>query len=175
MTARLSCCATAWSRWFGWPAAARVREGISRLCEITRQRLAEFPDTQDETALLEAAEAQAQAAEYAFQALAEQGRDTLTSAQAEAADVATAVIEAMGTVQFQDVVRQRLEHVCKSLSNLEQISAELAGSLVQKSPVPSVQSQLLDAMEADYVMQSQRSAHDNAASAHDAGAAIELL
>ena len=96
-------------------AAFAVHEGLDRLRRTTGERLSDNADASEETSLLDAAEAQAQAAEDGFVRLAEQGRLTFGHVQASGSAVETAIMEAAGTVQFQDIVRQRLGHVMAKL------------------------------------------------------------
>jgi methyl-accepting chemotaxis protein len=140
-------------------AASAVREGLDRLRRTTGERLSDTTDTQQETTLLDAAEAQAQAAEDGFARLAEQGRLTFAQVQASGSVVGTAVMEAIGTVQFQDIVRQRLGQVGESLDRMGLHAAWLGEALREERDVAPVEDELLQPMQAAYVMQSQRDAH----------------
>jgi methyl-accepting chemotaxis protein len=139
--------------------AVSVRDGLGRLREITRQRLSNALDTQKQAELLDVAEAQAGAAEDGFGHLAEQGQRTLETARAAGATVQAAVMDALGTVQFQDIVRQQLEHVGESINRLGVHAGLLATALNEGGTVPRVEDDLLRAMQETYIMHSQRDIH----------------
>ena len=139
--------------------AAAAHDGVGRLAEITRKRLTDVPAMTEEAALLDAAEAQAQAAEDGFARLAEQGRVTLRATQDAGHGIAGAVIEAMGTVQFQDIVRQRLGHIGDGLDRLTQHALALAQALRGGGPVAHLETTVLGPLQASYVMQAERDAH----------------
>jgi methyl-accepting chemotaxis protein len=140
-------------------AASAVRAGLDRLRKTTGEHLSDTTDAQQETILLDAAEAQAQAAEDGFARLAEQGRLTFGHVQVSSAAVGTAVMDAIGTVQFQDIVRQRLGHVGESLDRMGLHAAWLGEALREDRDVAPVEDELLRPMQEAYVMQSQRDAH----------------
>ena len=126
-------------------AATAVRSGIDRLREISRQHLSSADNTDGETALLKATESQAQAAERGFTRLEEHGRFALVEAQASGAALAASVVQVIGTFQFQDIVRQRLEHVGESLNRLGLHASSLAEALTQPGELTSVELELLRA------------------------------
>ena len=157
-------------------AAAAVRAGLDRLREISRQRLSDAANTDGETALLEATESQAHAAERGFERLEEHGRNSFVAAHAFGATLATAVVDVIGTFQFQDIVRQRLQQVAESLNRLGQHAGSLAEALTERRDVTSVDTELLRPMHQGYVMQSQRDVHDRTSiPAATAPPAIELF
>jgi len=139
--------------------ATGVRDGLDRLREITRTRLSNALDAQKEAALLDVAEAQARAAEDGFRHLAEQGQRTLETARASGAMVQAAVMDALGTVQFQDIVRQQLGHVGESINRLGVHAAMMATALRENGTVTHVEDDLLRSMQETYIMQSQRNIH----------------
>ena len=143
-------------------AADAVRCGLGRLREISRQRLSDAANNGSETALLEATELQAQAAEQGFKRLEEHGRLTLIEAHASGAALAESIVHVIGTFQFQDIVRQRLEQVAESLKRLGLHASWLAEALTQQRDVSSVDTELLQPMHDAYVMQSQRDVHGGA-------------
>ena len=139
--------------------ATGVRDGLDRLREITRTRLSNALDAQKEAALLDVAEAQARAAEDGFGHLAEQGQRTLETARTSGATVQAAVMDALGTVQFQDIVRQQLGHVGESINRLGVHAAMMATALRENGTVTHVEDDLLRSMQETYIMQSQRNIH----------------
>ena len=87
---------------------------------------------------------------------------------------------ALGEIQFQDVVRQRLEHVDGSLNHLGRFTQEVVLWLEGKNDEPDTLRLNLSEMKDGYVMQSQRIAHDQAigktsADTETIGSNIELF
>jgi len=157
-------------------AAAAVRSGLDRLRDISRHRLSDAANTGGETALLEAAELQAQAAELGFVRLEEHGRLALVDAQASGTALAGSVVQMIGSFQFQDIIRQRLEQVGESLDRLGVHAGGLAEALTERREVMSVDTEILRPMQESYVMHSQREVHDGAGSLGvDALPSIELF
>ena len=140
-------------------AAAGVRAGVGRLRETASQQLSAGQDALAETRLIEAAERQATAASAGFDRLAERGRATLATAQSASNAVAGAIMEALGTAQFQDIVRQRLAHVGEGLDRMGLHADGLAGALRQDGAVEPVEETLLRPLRANYVMRSEHEAH----------------
>jgi len=70
---------------------------------------------------------------------------------------------ALGEIQFQDVVRQRVEHVNDSLDRLGNFNHEVVLWLEGKNEEPAEQLRLdLNEMQESYVMQEQRATHERA-------------
>jgi len=69
---------------------------------------------------------------------------------------------ALGEIQFQDVVRQRLEHVNGSLNSLGSFTHEVVLWLEGKNDEPDPVKLNLTGMKEGYVMQAQRITHDQA-------------
>ncbi len=69
---------------------------------------------------------------------------------------------ALGEIQFQDVVRQRLEHVKGSLNSLGSFTHEVVLWLEGKNDEPDPVKLNLTGMKEGYVMQAQRITHDQA-------------
>ncbi len=151
-----------------------VGEGLGRLREIMRRRLSDALDTRTEDALLETAEAQAEAAEAGFARLAEAARATLAVARGTGGEIAASTLAAMSATQVQDIARQRLEQVSAGLDLVGGHAAGLAAALLLRGEVVPVEAALLGPMQAAYVMQSQRAAHGDHANG-GGGASIELF
>ncbi|TCZ65002.1 methyl-accepting chemotaxis protein [Roseicella aquatilis] len=156
-------------------AAAEVRDGLGRLRETTHRRLSDTLDAQEETALLAAAERQAQTVEDGFHHLADEGRATLAAVRATGSTIAAAVMDAMASIQFQDIVRQRLGHIGDDLGRLALHAACLVEALQENHAVAHVEDVLLRPMRDAYVMQSQRHAHVAGAYPAADAPAIELF
>ncbi|MEW5788910.1 MAG: methyl-accepting chemotaxis protein [Pseudomonadota bacterium] len=89
-------------------------------------------------------------------------------------------VQAMASVQFQDVVRQQLEHVSHAATRLDDHLRQLAQVLRQPdTPFPDTVARQLDAMFDGYVMDKQRQIHagqtGRSAAAPSTGPKIELF
>jgi methyl-accepting chemotaxis protein len=153
--------------------AEGVAQGLSRLRETTRQRLSDALETQAETALLADVDRKAAAAGAAFARVAQTAGTSLAAMRGEGDALASQLVRALAGMQFQDIVRQRLDQVEAGIARLGAHAAGLAAALRQAGAVEPVQAALLRPMEDGYVMHSQRAAHGSAAG--DAGPAIELF
>jgi len=97
-------------------------------------------------------------------------------------DIVMGLSEALGQIQFQDVIRQRVEQVQKAHVELNEHLQSMADQLVDKPWDPHTMitlRQRLDEQMASYVMQSQRDTHEDvvgkATSSTDARPNIELF
>ena len=157
--------------------AARVAEGVAqgigRLREVTRLRLSDALDSEEEDRLLATAAQHAEAAERAFGRLADNASGTLAALEASGEAVAAHVTQALAGAQFQDIVRQRLQQVCRDMERLGLHAAWLGEALKEIRAVEPVQNAILDPMQDAYVMDRQRVAHGDAAPR--GGPAIELF
>jgi hypothetical protein len=80
---------------------------------------------------------------------------------------------ALGAMQFQDIVRQRLQQVGEALERVGLHAGWLAEALQERREVESVEDTLLRQMTEAYVMDGQRQVHGKATTS--AGPAIELF
>jgi methyl-accepting chemotaxis protein len=155
-------------------ASTGVREGLGRLREMTR-RLSDQGEVQGETALLETAEEQAAAAESEFGRLSESGRAILAAAHASGATVARATEAAMGGVQFQDIVRQKMGNVGAGIDRLGAHAAGLSTALLEGGVVATVADAVLRPLQDSYVMRSEHVTHGAAVPHAREEPAIELF
>jgi methyl-accepting chemotaxis protein len=109
-------------------------------------------------------------------------RGILGEVQASNGDVVTQLTEALGHIQFQDVVRQRVEQVERALKELAMHSQLMIGKLSEDGWDGAFHPTLrerLDQHTGGYVMNSQREAHSAALGAGadpgGDGPAIELF
>jgi methyl-accepting chemotaxis protein len=97
--------------------------------------------------------------------------------------LASMFMDALASVQFQDVTRQQIEQVIAALNRLDGHAAELAERLNRfDDPAFTLKplSQHIDQLYQGYVMSSQRESHQTAlhqtpVAASDAGPKIELF
>ncbi|MEW5770068.1 MAG: methyl-accepting chemotaxis protein [Pseudomonadota bacterium] len=122
----------------------------------------------EESDLLERITVQLDNMERRYLALAGQSNAALGAIQRTSEEIAGMFVQAMSSVQFQDVVRQQLEHVAQASGRLDAHAEQLAEALRrleagQALPTPlEVQ---LQEMFGSYVMAQQRAVHQRSAGA----------
>jgi methyl-accepting chemotaxis protein len=107
-------------------------------------------------------------------------RDILQKVEIESATVARPIMDIMGSIQFQDIIRQQLEHLARMaavvdahIASIVERRDELSGDLAADSL-----SSKLDEMYESYVMGGQRETHKAAmgqGSAPTTGSVIEMF
>jgi methyl-accepting chemotaxis protein len=109
-------------------------------------------------------------------------RDTLAKVQQESETIAQPIVELMGSIQFQDITRQQLDHVGSSLRALGGYLGGLeqgVGTLGQDLEQQLSRELDLDAAFGRYVMSRQRAVHNQSIGANDQDAigapAVELF
>lgn len=88
-------------------------------------------------------------------------KTVLTAADDQSKTVANLILQAAGNIQFQDIIRQQMEHVTAALSKLDDFNRQLGASLgdLQGSEAIATVNEQLEAMLSSYVMRAQRSIH----------------
>jgi methyl-accepting chemotaxis protein len=99
---------------------------------------------------LDASRGQAEGALSMLLALHQRTRDSLARVTEESSHLAGDVAAAVVGLQFQDRVKQRIEHVVEALRKLEDVHESSAADL-------------LDGVNSSYTMESERTAHQRAA------------
>ncbi len=166
-------------------AVTQISEGIDR---VTGSIESQFKDKlsqanlQGEREILERFTGQMDEMESRYTDLINRQSDVLSTIHDGSGRLANMFVQAMGSVQFQDVVRQQLEHVNHAVTRLDTHLRQLAEVLRQPgaSAFPEPVSQQLEAMFDGYVMDKQRQAHNRgvggkAAAPSDTGPKIELF
>jgi len=153
--------------------AQGVNAGLFRLRELMRARLSEALDTRQDHALLDGAQGQAAGAVLAFERIAAGSTEALSATGAHGQRISGHITRALGALQFQDIVRQRLQQVGESIERIGLHAGWLAEALHERRSVESVEAMLLRRMEESYVMHDQRQVHG--ATTRPAGPAIELF
>jgi len=106
--------------------------------------------------------------------------EVLEKIQQESALVSQPIVDLMGSIQFQDITRQQLQHVNEAMDSLSDHSDHLKSCLLNGSldqGLVSLRSKLDNMMEG-YVMSQQRNIHQQLAGhgcVEDKGAVIELF
>lgn len=106
-------------------------------------------------------------------------REILFKAQQENEQITRPVVALIGSIQFQDITRQQLQHVCQALGAMNQYIVRLRG--IAEDPgnnydISSIRDEM-DALYQNYVMARQRQAANQVIGgmAETGGAAIELF
>ncbi len=146
-------------------AAAQVTGGIETVSAVIMRELTI-------SFALESGEADQQRLDDISQRLKEMGdsfaqalgylQHLTASLEASTGQINHDVMDALGNLQFQDIVRQQLEHVGEGLARLSGHMTELAADTRVSSIKPIASGRLeqhLDALRQRYAMQSQREAH----------------
>ncbi len=115
-------------------AVAEITEGLGRF-QQTILRQIDDDATQGrmarEKALLDQLGGQLLAMGSGYSQMSDHQRGILTEMQRLSQEIATAMAAAMGEMQFQDVVRQRLESVLRGIAALKEVGAEIALRTIQ--------------------------------------------
>lgn len=106
-----------------------------------------------------------------YQSLLRQGVDTITQIRQSSQELSSMFMDALASIQFQDVTRQQLEHVVSALTRLDN-HASLLGARLTSFDTPGFAAEELRPLEdhlkeiySGYVMQTQRDDHHKAVAA----------
>jgi methyl-accepting chemotaxis protein len=170
-------------------SSSAAKDITHKTAELARRMQADLAATEKAAAVVQGSADQLQgiiqdiaALESRFYAASSALREILENVQTSNDDVVTQLTEALGHVQFQDVVRQRVEQVVKALKELAMHSQLMIGKLAEDGWDGTFHPTLrerLDQHADSYVMNSQRDAHSEAlgagANPGGDGPAIELF
>ena len=122
-------------------AADQIRTGLARMQQMIDRFLVERVDaaqTSHEIEKLESFGRELSHAVEGYNELTGYLREVIDAADGQSQQVAARIADAIGGVQFQDIVRQRLEQVVHGLSVLEASNGRLAeaiGALPELRPI----------------------------------------
>jgi len=107
-------------------------------------------------------------------------RDVMIKVHSESEMIAAPILQLIGSIQFQDVTRQQLQHVSQSMELIGRHSQQL-GRVLQNGEseceVPGIETEIAAAL-AGYVMSQQRNIHNQSHGgerAEDKGSLVELF
>jgi methyl-accepting chemotaxis protein len=148
-------------------AVAQVRDGIENVASTIERQFQEQlneANNQNEVAALETFSKQLANLGQRYGELVEQNAQTLERIKASNAELSSMFMDVMATIQFQDVTRQQIEHVLHALDLLEEHMQSLHKGLLAPDETLAITplSQHLETMFDNYVMDSQRSQHNQA-------------
>jgi methyl-accepting chemotaxis protein len=166
-------------------AVAKISKGIATVAGTIEEQFKEKLSSANlagERQILEQFANQLNEMERRYTDLVNQQNQVLSSIAASSSQLASMFVQAMGSVQFQDVVRQQLDHVTHAVSRLDQYSVQLAEALRHPDDAgrfPDPLAKHLNEMFDGYVMDAQRSAHNRSTGASQAvardGPKVELF
>ena len=152
-------------------AVNEISQGIAKVAGSIESQFTEKiarTNIAQERATLEQFAAQLEGMGQSYGELVASQRQMMQTIADDSQELARMFIEAVASVQFQDVTRQQLDHVVQALTRLDGHSRLLAERLNQYEDAASDFEPLtshLDQLYDGYVMESQRQAHKSAASA----------
>jgi methyl-accepting chemotaxis protein len=166
-------------------AVAKISHGINQVADTINaqfeEKLKSMNMTQ-ERALLENFANQLNDMERRYAEITNQQYGFMSTISGSASRLSEMFVQAMASVQFQDVVRQQVEHVSHAVTRLDGHVGKLGAALRAHDPglFPESLQQHLNEMFDGYVMDSQRQSHQQAmggaARAQEGGGArIELF
>ncbi|MEW5726475.1 MAG: methyl-accepting chemotaxis protein [Pseudomonadota bacterium] len=145
-------------------AASRIHDGLGRMDEVINRFLDQHVDAShadDEIKTLEGFGRQLSSAVEGYDQLTGYLKEVIGAADSQSNVVHDLILKAAANVQFQDIVRQQLEHIAAALTRLDELNAALAAALddlLDPSELASVDAEL-KGMMGSYVMHTQRRAH----------------
>lgn len=145
--------------------SAGIDDMVSTIDAQFKDKLASAQATQERAHLAEFAEQLAIMGER-YQGLIEREHETLGTIEGGSQRLADMFVDALASVQFQDVTRQQIEQVTQGIAQLEEHLDGLAAVADNPSPdaaVPEMSlTQRLERLVDNYVMDQQRSSHARA-------------
>jgi methyl-accepting chemotaxis protein len=150
-------------------AVSQISQGIAKVAgtiEVQFKEKLSNTSLAGERLVLEQFANQLTEMEHRYTALVNQQSGILATISGSSNQLANMFVQAMSSVQFQDVVRQQLEHVTHAVDRLDQHATQLADAIrhpEEDSRFPEPIAKHLEAMFDGYVMDSQRMAHSKSA------------
>lgn len=149
-------------------AVTQINKGIVGVATTIEQQFQDKLSNinlEKERAALEQFATQLSSLGQSYEQVMQHQSTVISTIQGSSAELARMFMDAVASVQFQDVTRQQIEHTIDALNRLQEHSATLAERLRQaENPDFQYQplSQHLDELYSRYVMQAQRATHQQA-------------
>lgn len=149
-------------------AVEQINQGIQAVATSIEQQFRdklEHDNIQAEREALQSFSAQLNELGKNYQEMTQREAEVLAQIREASQTLSAMFMDALASVQFQDVTRQQIEHVIEALNRLEAHAAMLAERLVafdQPDFTIRTLSSHLDEIYKNYVMDSQRDSHQNA-------------
>jgi methyl-accepting chemotaxis protein len=149
-------------------AVGQINQGIQAVATSIEQQFRdklEHDNIQAEREALQSFSAQLNELGKNYQEMTQRDAEVLAQIRESSQTLSAMFMDALASVQFQDVTRQQIEHVIEALNRLEAHAAMLAERLAafdQPDFAIRTLSSHLDEIYKNYVMDSQRDSHQNA-------------
>jgi methyl-accepting chemotaxis protein len=145
-------------------AVTQISKGIGKMADSIEHQFEEklsHESTASERKVLEKFANQLNEMEQKYSALIDNQSKVLSTITESNERLGTMFVDALASIQFQDVTRQQLEHVSHAVDRLEEHLTQLAAAVNSDDPAlfPEPITRHLDAMFDNYVMDSQRDRH----------------
>ncbi|MEY4593517.1 MAG: hypothetical protein RIR18_2412 [Pseudomonadota bacterium] len=149
-------------------AVTKISEGINGVAESIQTQFGDKLETtqvEAERQTLREFSKQLQNLATDYATLLQNDEKVMSDIKASSSELASMFMEALASVQFQDITRQQIEQVLKAMDCLDN-QAELLAARLRDSEAPNAQytplKQHLDVLYSGYVMESQRTQHQQA-------------
>ncbi len=149
-------------------AVNKINEGIHGVANSIREQFQDklaSSNVQAERAALFEISNQLTHLGQGYQQLLDHDRTVLSTVQGASSDLARMFMDALASVQFQDITRQQIEIVCNALEKLDNHAVQLAQRILDSENQNFKYTPLnvhLDELYGNYVMEAQRISHDQA-------------
>lgn len=149
-------------------AVNKINEGIHGVANSIREQFQDklaSSNVQAERAALFEISNQLTHLGQGYQQLLDHDRNVLSTVQGASSDLARMFMDALASVQFQDITRQQIEIVCNALEKLDNHAVQLAQRILDSENQNFKYTPLnvhLDELYGNYVMEAQRISHDQA-------------
>ena len=149
-------------------AVNKIKEGIHGVANSIREQFQDklaSSNVQAERAALFEISNQLTHLGQGYQQLLDHDRNVLSTVQGASSDLARMFMDALASVQFQDITRQQIEIVCNALEKLDNHAVQLAQRILDSENQNFKYTPLnvhLDELYGNYVMEAQRISHDQA-------------
>ena len=149
-------------------AVNKINEGIHGVANSIREQFQDklaSSNVQAERAALFEISNQLTHLGQGYQQLLDHDRNVLSTVQGASSDLSRMFMDALASVQFQDITRQQIEIVCNALEKLDNHAVQLAQRILDSENQNFKYTPLnvhLDELYGNYVMEAQRISHDQA-------------
>lgn len=149
-------------------AVSKINDGINSVAQTIQQQFSdklEHDQVESEKRALLEFSSQLAVLNRDYQAILKHDAAVMADIKQSSAELATMFMDALASVQFQDITRQQVEQIVAALNRLDEHAQTLASRL-RDAEAPDAQykplSQHLDSLYANYVMDAQRTQHKQA-------------
>jgi len=158
-------------------AALEIGDGLNKLMLSVETNVSSILDrkvVENEAKNLTDFAAQVKALSKLFSSYDELNSEILQTLDEDTKKISSSVLEALAGIQFQDITRQRLEHIREWINRVTDHLNSIMRAVTSAGELGEVGSFKIDDMHKDYRMDSQRVAHNTVVGSDGADNVIEL-